>query len=243
MKERQARKAARLEKLAEKRRKIICGVDFGTTYSGVAYVSSTDASGDVEIITKWNGGEEGTLQKAPSRVAYSSENRFSDGKDKWGYEVKPGMVACSWFKLLLDSSTKKSDFDDDQLYRSEEEGLLRLPPGKSAKEVTSDFLRHLYHHTLNILRDIFGSSTIDQTPILFELTIPATWSRKAREDTRAAAMTAGFGNRNGDDMAMVDEPESAAIANIKTGLGMTQGKGVFKVRHFLSLTVQQVNME
>lgn len=53
----QEKKAARAEALVESKKKIIIGLDFGTTYSGIAYVSSGKEAKDVDVITKWTGGQ------------------------------------------------------------------------------------------------------------------------------------------------------------------------------------------
>ena len=53
----QEKKAARAEALVESKKKILIGLDFGTTYSGIAYVSSGKEAKDVDVITKWTGGQ------------------------------------------------------------------------------------------------------------------------------------------------------------------------------------------
>ena len=79
------------------------------------------------------------------------------------YDVKPGMVSCRWFKLLLDKATAATDFDDPLLAKSIGEGLLRLPDGKSARDVAADYLRYLYHHILKSLKGMMGTAAVDNT--------------------------------------------------------------------------------
>jgi hypothetical protein len=47
------------------------------------------------------------------------------------------------------------------------------------------------------------------------ITLPAIWSDEAKDATLAAAKKAGFGNRVGDEVFTIAEPEAAAIATLK----------------------------
>ena len=225
-------KAMRARVLAEQRKKLLVGIDLGTTnsgpslhpmpnahqrhtqlFSGVSYVQSTGEPKDVGTIKNWTGGYNDLCSKVPSVMAYAAENEHLD-KDQWGYGVKAGDICCQWWKLLLDGGTRKSDFDDPLLHQSVGEGLMRLPHGKTAQDVASDFLGHLYRHTIRRLESIIGKEALNQTPILFQCTVPAKWSFAAREATRQAAQRAGIGSRRLDEMVMTDEPEAGAIAAI-----------------------------
>jgi hypothetical protein len=129
------------------------------------------------------------------------------------YQMRDFGPDCSkWFKLLLDANTQATDFDDELLQKSIGNGLMRLPPGKDAREVTTDFLRLVYKHVMEIMRRKFGPITVDQTPFRFMVTIPATWGFAAREATRQAAQDAGFASGKHDELVMIDEPEASAIA-------------------------------
>lgn len=74
--------------------RIIVGLDFGTTYSGLTWVS-TDNPGHRETVTTWPG--EGDLsEQVPTKVRYTA------GETQWGFGVPldapPGEV-IEWFKL------------------------------------------------------------------------------------------------------------------------------------------------
>lgn len=150
-------------------------------------------------------------------MAYASENEHLE-EDQWGYGVKPGDTCCQWWKLLLDGSTRPTGFDDPLLHQSVGEGLMRLPEGKTAQDVASDFLGHLYRHTMQTLETLIGKEAVNQTPMLFQCTVPAKWSYAAREATRQAAQRAGIGSRHRDEMVMIEEPEAGAIAAISETL-------------------------
>jgi len=180
---------------------------------GIAYGSTTRDWSEIVVISRWTGGQNDIQEKVPTRIAYADENNFSN--DRWGYDVKAGMLSTQWFKLLLDSNTRVTDFDDPDLQQSIGTTLMRLPEGKSAQQVTSDFLYMLYEHTITSLKDLIGRTAIEQTAIIFSITTPATWSLAARQATRTAAEEAGFGSRERDEIILTDEPEAAAISALK----------------------------
>ena len=73
------------------------------------------------------------------------------------------MRQCRWFKLLLDDTVDSAEFDDPLLAKSIGEGLLRLPEGKSAEDVATDYLRCLYRHILKSLKGMMGTVAVDNT--------------------------------------------------------------------------------
>ena len=218
------------EEAEEKRNRprLIVGVDFGTTYSGIAYTSNAAQDSEIHVLTNWSGGgkQNDVLEKVPSRIAYATENPHL-AKDAWGY-LKGNLKAYSWFKLLLDDTAKPQDLDDPLLRQCAGQGLLKLPDGKTAEEVTADYLRLLYLHLMKCLKDAIGEITVQETPITFVLTVPATWSPAARDSTRRAANTAGFESRPGDELTMIDEPEAAAISVIKGSKETLRGVELFE---------------
>lgn len=172
---------------------------------------------DINVIRDWPG-KDGEW-KTPSRIAYAFENRKSDLKqDLWGYQVAPGMIAYSWTKLLLDKDAKDTHFDDPNLQSAIEEGRMKLPDGRSAQSVASDFLACLYKHMEQRLLREFGKVTLDQTPMDCWLTVPAVWSDQAQNATKTAALEAGFASRPGDTISVITEPEAAAITVLKDSM-------------------------
>jgi hypothetical protein len=170
---------------------------------------------DIHVIRTWPG-KDGEW-KTPTRIAYASENQKVELKnDLWGYQVEPGMVSCSWTKLLLDSETKDTKFDDSSIRDAIDQGRLRLPKSRDAQGVAADFLTCLYQYMENKLVKEFGSRALyDSTPMDCWLTVPAVWSDYAQNATKAAAKAAGFGSRPGDTISVIPEPEAAAVAVLK----------------------------
>ncbi|PYI36946.1 actin-like ATPase domain-containing protein [Aspergillus indologenus CBS 114.80] len=189
--------------------RIIVGVDYGTTYTG-----DTDLR-DIKHICNWPGPTKETeiVFKAPSRIAYP-DGDLPAAVPKWGYEVQPGMTAYSWTKLLLDSDTPWTQYDDSTLEYASQTGILQLPPGRTAIGVVADYLTQVYQFTLKTLAKQITEQALRITPIEFWFTVPAIWSDKAMDATRTAALRAGFGpsaSRPEDRIFLISEPEAAAV--------------------------------
>jgi molecular chaperone DnaK (HSP70) len=87
------------ESLAILDRKIIVGIDFGTTFSGIAW-AETHRHDRRSAITSWPvsktilAGE--TSEKVPTRLWYNKN------KTEWGFTIPPAAPAeeiIEWFKL------------------------------------------------------------------------------------------------------------------------------------------------
>ena len=191
---------------------------------------------DITLISTWPGPtrDAETVLKTPSRIAYSTDNPRV-GSTRWGYQVEPGMTAYSWTKLLLDKGIRLTEFDDSALEDETRAGMLRLPDGKTAVDVVSDYLSKVYQHILASIAKRITDESLRITPLEFWFTIPAIWSDQAQHATRTAAQRAGFGStvdRPNDKFFMISEPEAAAVMAIKkyttNGIG-----GFIKVRVLL----------
>lgn len=185
---------------------------------GVSYIetSSQSTTDQVHSIRTFPGpGRDlDSPWKTPSRIAYSSENKDYK-QNQFGFQVKPNMVSCSWTKLLLDSRSRPTEFDDPSLQRAEGHSLLRLPANKEAIEVVTDYLTELYRWIVSYMEKRISSKILEITPMEFWFSHPAIWSERAKSDTREAALRAGFGKRENDRMFLIPEPEAAAIATLK----------------------------
>ncbi|KAL4795043.1 hypothetical protein BDV19DRAFT_389700 [Aspergillus venezuelensis] len=188
---------------------IIVGVDFGTTASGISFSRALPPQPSVypppEVYKNWPlGAGEG---KVPSRVALAADNIDhgfrADDRPIWGFAVRPDMNAYSWFKLLLDAQGPLTDWDDtDALGVAGSLGIfrhLKLP----AETVAAGYLQQIYQRLLRILNSC--------PPLHFWFPVPASWSMEALAATERAARRAGFGERPGDRLTFIAEPEAAAF--------------------------------
>ncbi|KAI5864716.1 hypothetical protein GGS23DRAFT_561506 [Durotheca rogersii] len=189
---------------------LVIGIDFGTTYSGVAWATAADfGAGNINVITTWPGAgpEEG---KAPTELLYQ------DGEVLWGYEVPPDDEPVRWFKLLLlkdedlPPEMRKSKF----ILRARE--VLRKT-GKSAVDVVADYLRKLSQHTLETIQRSRDESEVDALRFHIVITVPAIWKGYARQAMQEAAEKAGLLNTRDagpTTLAFAPEPEAAALATL-----------------------------
>ncbi|GFF46529.1 heat shock 70 kDa protein 12A [Aspergillus udagawae] len=223
---------SKLRSLAlDSKHKIIVGVDYGTTFTGASYVSSRGSGlSDIILISTWPGPSRDTetVFKAPSRIAYAVENSRVT-TNRWGYQVEPGMLSYSWTKLLLDQGTPLTQYDDSTLETASQTGILKLPEGKAAVDVVSDYLSEVYQHILKTISKNITEADLRITPLEFWFTVPAIWSDRALDATRTAAQQAGFGEsslRPMDQIFLISEPEAAAVTALKKYTTSSMGGSV-----------------
>jgi hypothetical protein len=155
--------------------------------------------------------------KAPTRVAFASENPELE-RNAWGYQVEPGMKTHAWTKLLLDSASSKSEFDDPILGTENDADISNLCTTKSPQAVATEYLKGLNAMFKEATVERLGESVFQNMPVDVWLTVPATWSEKAKLLTKDAALKAGFASKPNDRLMLIPEPEAAAHLALKSGL-------------------------
>ncbi|KAK4252031.1 hypothetical protein C7999DRAFT_37018 [Corynascus novoguineensis] len=190
--------------------RLIVGVDFGTTFSGVAAVY-TGTPDDIEIIKSWPGGNGITSDKVPTEISYDLPAGAAPGTAptvKWGFQFKPEESRLRCIKLFLDRSQKLP------FYVSPLETAAQLKRyNKTVIDAVSDYLTQIYKHTMDTLRRRYGESFMASTKVDFVLTCPAVWSDAAKNTTLQAAERAGMGSQS--QIQMISEPEAAAVYTLK----------------------------
>lgn len=182
---------------AQFRHRIIVGVDFGTTYSAVAWGASSEPD-SIEVINSWPTSGTRVMDSCPTEISYheGSTVNFS-----WGYDIPSTARRLAWFKLLLES-------DDAEIKRK-----VNIPDGLDVLDVCTDFLHAIYTFTMEFLYRKKGRPVMEITKVDFVLTVPAVWNEKAKQRTQKCAENAGFAN--GHRLTMISEPEAAAVFCIK----------------------------
>ncbi|PYH33730.1 Hsp70 family protein [Aspergillus neoniger CBS 115656] len=176
--------------------RIVIGLDFGTTYSGVAW-ALRDCPDKPEVIMSWPGAGNRTTPKVPSTMVIKC-----GGRVHWGYQTNY-LVGDNirGMKLLLDepqnSGYVASLIDAGLLKRS------RIP----AVTLTGMYLTGLVDHTKKVLQRRFGPAA-EQMEMKYVLTVPAIWSDKAKDATLKAASRAKIPQK---DITLVSGPEAAAL--------------------------------
>ncbi|KAF5669335.1 hsp70 [Fusarium circinatum] len=203
------------------RTKLIVGIDYGTTYSGLSFALSNAADfKDIHPWTKYPGSATHIAEhshKAPSWVAFKDENPDLD-ENAWGYQIEPGMKTYAWTKLLLDDQALATEYDDPDLNKAVGNGLMRLPAGRTAKDVVTEYLKGMHSMYKKAVIEKIGADILEEMPVDFWLTVPATWTERAKLITRAAALDAGFASRPIDRLSLITEPDAAAHMALKSSI-------------------------
>ncbi|KAM0333479.1 hypothetical protein ACHAQA_002141 [Verticillium albo-atrum] len=209
--------ASEVEGSSRSKAQLIVGIDFGTTFSGVAFAFATNNEAKEDIITEWPGAGSYTKQKIPTVLYYDQYQKvvgwgpdIADALAPTGYP-KPGVQKVEWFKLqlMLSGNTYIDPIN-----------LPPLPPGKSEIDVAADYLFKLRQAMRSALQKTLGEVfNREERNIRYYLTVPAIWNDAGKAATRAAAIQAGFlRDENDNRLTLVSEPEAAAIFCSKTGL-------------------------
>ncbi|KAH8807944.1 hypothetical protein F5884DRAFT_857504 [Xylogone sp. PMI_703] len=185
-------------------RKIVVGIDFGTTFSGVAWGSTHDSN--INIIQQWPGLSsplDKSSEKVPTQILYDKE---APGSFKWGYQIKDDLPCHQWFKLDLESSYKPEEKVPADRYPHPNN--LHLDADHNAQQLATDYLAALKKHLMHMLQLQLGELQAKTILLQFVLTVPAVWNESAREKTLTAAEGAGLGADT--PILLVSEPEAAA---------------------------------
>ncbi|GAA5866075.1 hypothetical protein JCM3774_000017 [Rhodotorula dairenensis] len=209
-----SRGQAKTQAQREDEGKMSVGIDFGTTFSGIAYGSSRVFDGQIRQILNWPGSYE-TYRKVPTCILYEQHDPSEEAKVvSWGLEaknttVREGFVKCEWFKLLLSPESLRSGVPDPW--------LPPLPAGKNVVDVIADFLRCIWRYARRVITEEIGS-VVDLNAADVLLTVPAAWDAAACSLMRESALRAGLvqSSRGGDTqwrdrLQIITEPEAGAI--------------------------------
>ncbi|KAF5250267.1 hypothetical protein FANTH_4544 [Fusarium anthophilum] len=175
---------------------------------------------DIHPWTKYPGSSTHIAEhchKAPSWVAFKDENPDLD-ENAWGYQIEPGMKTYAWTKLLLDDQALTTEYDDPDLNKAAGNGLMRLPAGRTAKDVVTEYLKGMHSMYRKAVIEKIGEDILEEMPVDFWLTVPATWTERAKLITRAAALDAGFASRPIDRLSLITEPDAAAHMALKSSI-------------------------
>ncbi|KAI1757988.1 hypothetical protein F4782DRAFT_475954 [Xylaria castorea] len=196
---------------------LVIGIDFGTTYSGVAWATKVDIENkNINLIMSWpgNGREEG---KVPTELWYD------DTAVAWGYEITADVNPFRWFKLLLlhDEDLEPELRESNFMVRAR---CMVEESGKTAIDLVADYLRLLWAHIVSTIERARGEDVVEALPIHIVLTVPAIWKSYARRAMKDAAESSGildYRSAGATKLTFAPEPEAAALATLHE-----QGSGV-----------------
>ncbi|KAI1065452.1 hypothetical protein LB507_000129 [Fusarium sp. FIESC RH6] len=193
---------------------IIIGIDFGTTFSGVAWSYSREP-GEIEIVTSWDAELHhcSDVEKAPTQIYYDEKGQCV----KWGYSIPPDKEPLKWFKLLL-LDPKDLPAEVARSTQLQEARRLRNQSNKEPIEIISDFLRKLWDHSLESIKRGLGADLVQRTKLHVVITLPAIWPPYAQRRMKQAAQQSGIldvRSAGATTLRFITEPEAAALATIK----------------------------
>jgi molecular chaperone DnaK (HSP70) len=162
--------------VAEDDDKLVIALDFGTTFSGIAYSFTGSAQPDPKSINEWPGTEGRTVPKTPTIICYDAQDRSSFS---WGSKVEPTNIEkLEGIKLLLDPDQPTPLFISPE---GTKRALLKL--GKPPVDIASDYIGAIYKHGLEQIKASVPDDYLDMQQKKYVLTVPAVWSDKAKDLT------------------------------------------------------------
>ncbi|OTA60000.1 actin-like ATPase domain-containing protein [Hypoxylon sp. EC38] len=179
--------------------RIIIALDFGTTFSGIAYAfNSPGKKPEVNPILDWPGLEGHRQPKVPTLISYDPHDST---KFKWGGQIDWRSEAVQGVKLLLDPDQPQPIYLPTNNTKGE---LKKLP--KDPVDIAADFIGAIYKHALSKIESAAVKDYFEFCQKQFVLSVPAVWSDKAKDRTLRAAKQAGI-----HPVVLIKEPEAAAL--------------------------------
>ncbi|KEF53944.1 uncharacterized protein A1O9_09739 [Exophiala aquamarina CBS 119918] len=197
--------------LFEADHQIIIALDFGTTFSGIAYAFKSTSKPELASILDWPGLESEKQPKVPTVISYDPKNKksFTWGGQKHEHALVEGI------KLLLDPDQDKPLYVPATNTKTE---LAKI--GKPAHEVAADYIKSIYEHALGRIASKVPENYLENdVQKRFVISVPAVWSDRAKDLTLRAAKLAGI-----YPATLIKEPEAAAMYTLHVlqdrGLGV-----------------------
>jgi hypothetical protein len=193
---------------------IIVGIDFGTTYSGVAWTWANKVE-QLEVVTSWQSylPQNADCEKVQTAISYDKSGTVS-----WGHDIAPTADQVKWFKLLLidEKDLPKEVRRSNKL--TEARNYLRRH-NKTAISVIAEYLRLLWDHCEQRIADTISHNFVYKyARFHFVITVPAIWPQYARVRMKDAAKMAGLLDdrlTGTPQLDIISEPEAAALATLR----------------------------
>jgi molecular chaperone DnaK (HSP70) len=199
---------------------VLVGIDFGTTFSGVAFTRASKVD-HIEIITSW----ESDLPKNSEEVKVPTAISHENGTVTWGYSIPPEVEPVRWFKLLLADRVELAE-DVQRSSKLEQAREYLRKHNKTAISFVAEYLRLLWEHCEKRMIEAMGS-VVKYEKLHVVITVPAIWSQSARMRMRDAAKEAGILKSRpcGETrLDIISEPEAAAMATLRDKSGLVNIK-------------------
>ncbi|PLB50009.1 hypothetical protein P170DRAFT_473582 [Aspergillus steynii IBT 23096] len=205
-----------IDKAFHKASQIHHGFAFGIGY---AIVHGDIDPNEIRIIEHWPVGQNlnAIHGRVPTRIAYAQQNRPLR-KNRWGYQVGPEMVSCSWTKLYF--APNSALLVDEALNTTASLGILQHPEDTSPRDVLKHFLGEVLEYAIPLIKRQIGHNFPTMRKKLI-CTVPAAWSVESRSATKQIVEEICLGPNQEEndllDISVENEPEAAmawsAISN------------------------------
>lgn len=178
--------------------KLLIAVDFGTTFSAVAYLQTLKHETQTVIQDWGEAGGEG--EKVPTILKYDNGQAATP---RFGFQISDDETGTiEWFKLgLYNPHVEESELATRY--------PIKRPNIKDTERHVVNYLKALRQHADTYLTERFGEPFWRSTPKEYIITVPAIWSDKSKASTLNYAEKAGMGPKS--KIQIVAEPEAAGI--------------------------------
>ncbi|KAH6635068.1 actin-like ATPase domain-containing protein [Chaetomium sp. MPI-SDFR-AT-0129] len=182
---------------------VIIGIDFGTTFSGVAYTWSGKTE-RIKGISSWDSQlhSNSNENKTPTAVSFKPKGRIN-----WGYGIPSD---AQQIQGLIPEDVRES-------VKVKEARKALKEQNKTVIEITSVYLRHLRNRCVQRITETVSRNLINFSKFHIVITLPAIWPAYARAKMREAVERAGMlGERIASEtqLSFISEPEAAALATL-----------------------------
>lgn len=209
---------------------LVIAIDFGTTFTGVAYIHSAhykDAqltpgqiAQRIEVVKRWPKADQ---EKIPTKLGYDDAGHVA----QWGSGVTGSQkTVISCFKLGLQSGLDahyQRNFGGSTGFLTDSNWNSPNLPNKAPVDFAADYLSRITDYVINKhFPQTFGNSFLVGQNIGYVVTVPACWSQKAKDLTRQAAVRANIPQSS---LSFITEPEAAALycASMSKDVGLRKG--------------------
>lgn len=189
-------------------------IDFGTTYTGVAWLNPNLKHPPTQVISDWPGGgsgDAGNERKVPSIIAKHADQ---SGFRRWGF--------------LCDEDTAETDkwrylkvFLEPRVLENARKNDTSWAPRNTLEvhQLVTEYLSHIYAHIKKSISIRIGQADPrkwDDMAIEFVFSVPTTWEgQDMLEDFNTIIRKAGFGVPDRHEAILgLTEAEAAAVASM-----------------------------
>ncbi|KAL3878673.1 hypothetical protein ACJMK2_031004 [Sinanodonta woodiana] len=183
---------------------LVAAIDFGTTYSGYAFVFKHEDFSKINANIVWAGGSLMSL-KCPTCVLFDEKKQFHS----FGYEAED-----KYSDLANDNEHQKWYYFHRfkmSLHKKEIKRDVEIPDDKGLKmpanKVFGAAIRFLKTHLLNTLAS--RGTGVAEKDIHWVLTVPAIWSDAAKQFMRETAVNEA--DIDSGSLTIALEPEAASL--------------------------------